>query len=529
MQIQNPVLCGFSPDPSLLRVGDDFYIATSSFEWFPGVQIHHSRDLVHFRLLAHALCRREQLDLLGVPNSGGVWAPCLSYDAGTFYLIYTVARSWGGAYGADTHNYLVTAPNVEGPWSSPRYLHSRGFDPSLFHDPDGRKWLLNMVWDHRAGKSQFAGIEIQEYSLSEQRLLGSPRRIFSGTPLGITEGPHLYRHGEYYYLITAEGGTASDHAVTCARSRELFGPYEVDPHNPLLTSRERPGLLLQRAGHASLVETNAGELYIAHLCGRPLGSERRCILGRETALQRCVWREDGWLRLAQGGNSPAEAVPAPALASAPWPLPASRDDFDQPNLSVHYQTLRTPADPSWLSLSARPSQLRLWGREAPSSNHEQSLVARRMQHFHCRVETLLDFTPTHFMALAGLLCWYDTRTHYYLAVTEDELLGRCLRLILVCAGVKHELCEPVPVPGSRRVLLQAHFAETTLRFAYALEGDPLSAIGPLCDATLLSDESPKGLEPFYGSFTGTLVALGVHDMSGARAYADFEYFSYEAG
>lgn len=511
----------------MLRVGDDYYIATSTFEWFPGVLIHHSRDLVHFRALTHVLTRTDQLVLSGVPNSGGIWAPALSHDGGTFYLLYTTVKSWGGGYGSDTHNFLVVAPHIDGPWSRPLYLHSRGFDPSLFHDRDGRKWLLNMVWDYREGKNRFGGIEIQEYSPAQQRLLGEPRIIFRGTQLGITEGPQLYRHAGYYYLITAEGGTGADHAVTCARSRALFGPYEVDPQNPILTSRGRPELALQRAGHASMVETDAGEVYLAHLCGRPVGPHRRCILGRETALQRANWTSDGWLRLAGGDAAPAVSVPAPDLEACPWPAAKARDDFDDEALSVVYQTLRTPADPSWLSLSARPSSLRLWGREAPSSQFEQSLVARRLQHTHCRVETLVDFQPEHFTALAGLLCWYDTRTHYYLAVTWDEQLGRCVRLIQTCAGVTRELCEAQPAQGSARVMLRAEFAGESLHFAFASEGEPARAFGPACDATLLSDEFPKGIEPFYGSFTGTLIALGAHDMSGARAHADFEYLSYE--
>ncbi len=527
LAITNPVLRGFNPDPSALRVAGDYYIATSTFEWFPGVLIHHSRDLVHYRPLAHALTRDAQLNLLGVPSSAGVWAPCLSYHEGVFYLVYTNVQSWGGAYGADTHNYLVTARQAQGPWSDPVYLHSRGFDPSLFHDNDGRKWLLNTVWDFRAGKPNFAGIEIQEYAEGERRLLGSPRKIFVGTECGITEGPHLYRRAEYYYLLTAEGGTGAEHAVTVARSRELFGPYEVDPHSPLLTSRGRPSLLLQRAGHASLFETETGEVYIAHLCGRPIGPERRCILGRETALQRCHWTADGWLHLASGQRYPAESVPAPSLPGAPFVDPSERDDFDEPALGVQYQTLRTPADPSWLSLEARPSQLRLWGREAPSSLHRQSLVARRVESAHCRATTLVDFEPLHFMALAGLLCWYDTRTHYYLAITWDEALGRCLRLFMTREGTTSELVSAVALVSGTRVLLHAELSATALNFSYAPEGEPLRGLGPSCDATLLSDESPKGLTPFHGSFTGAMFGLGVHDMSGGRAHADFEFFSYE--
>src|SRR5215471_3215085 len=213
--IHNPILRGFNPDPSIVRVGDDYYIATSTFEWYPGVQIHHSRDLANWRLLTRPLRRASQLNLLGDPDSGGAWAPCLSYADGLFYLIYTDVKRYGrttvaGASGAslrDFHNYLVTSSTIDGDWSDPVYLNSSGFDPSLFHDDDGRKYLLNMLWDQRPNQNRFAGIVLQEYSVTEQRLIGSRELIFKGTSLGLTEAPHLYRRNGYYYLLTAEGGT----------------------------------------------------------------------------------------------------------------------------------------------------------------------------------------------------------------------------------------------------------------------------------------------------------------------------------
>ena len=187
--IRNPILRGFNPDPSIVRAGDDYYIATSTFEWFPGVQIHHSRDLVHWRLLTRPLTRASQLNMIGDPDSCGVWAPCLTYAGGLFHLIYTDVKRYGrasqpGAGGAtfrDFHNYLVTSPDIEGPWSDPIYLNSSGFDPSLFHDEGERKYLVNMLWDHRPGANRFAGIVLQEYSAAERRLIGARRTIFTGT------------------------------------------------------------------------------------------------------------------------------------------------------------------------------------------------------------------------------------------------------------------------------------------------------------------------------------------------------------
>ncbi len=208
-----------------MRVGDDYYIATSTFEWFPGVRIHHSRDLVHWRQMPPPLRRPTQLNMIGDPDSCGVWAPCLSHDGEQFYLIYTDVKrygrtSTGGAAGAslrDFHNYMVTSKTIEGEWSDPVLLNSSGFDPSLFHDDDGRKWLVNMLWDHRPGHNRFAGIVAQEFSPKDRKLIGERVNIFKGTALGLTEGPHIYKRNGTYYLLTAEGGTGFGHAVTFAR------------------------------------------------------------------------------------------------------------------------------------------------------------------------------------------------------------------------------------------------------------------------------------------------------------------------
>ncbi len=240
--IHNPVLRGFEPDPVILRVGDDFYIATSTFEWYPGVRIHHSRDLVNWRSLGGVLDSRRLLNLTGVPDSGGIWAPGLSYADGLFHLVFTVVDTYAEGW-KDLPNYVTTAPSIEGPWSDPVPLHGRGFDVSLFHD-DGRSWLLNMRFDWRPERESFAGIEIQEYDRDRQVLLGEPRTISLGTAAGVAEGPHVYRKDGWYYLVHAEGGTGYEHGAAVARSRHLFGPYELDPAGPLLTSRHDPSLVL---------------------------------------------------------------------------------------------------------------------------------------------------------------------------------------------------------------------------------------------------------------------------------------------
>ena len=256
ISITNPILRGFNPDPSIVRVGDDYYVATSTFEWYPGVQIHHSRDLANWQLVARPLRRPAQLDMRGNPDSCGVWAPDLSYADGRFHLTYTDVKRYGRTTRSDRtdvslrdfHNYWVWCDRIDGEWSDPVHVNSSGFDPALFHDDDGRSWLLNMLWDHRPGHKRFAGIVIQQMCLNTGRLLGERHNIFGGSPLGFTEGPHLYKRDGYYHILVAEGGTERNHAVVMARSRSLFGPYDLHPDGPVLTARDQADGPLARAG-----------------------------------------------------------------------------------------------------------------------------------------------------------------------------------------------------------------------------------------------------------------------------------------
>jgi len=518
--ISNPILRGFHPDPSIVRVGEDFYLATSTFEWFPGVLVHHSKDLANWRPLTSILTRSSQLNMEGNIDSGGAWAPCLSYHDGIFYLIYTDVKSRMGAF-KDAHNYLVTAKEIRGPWSEPVYLNSSGFDPSLFHDEDGRQWLVNMIWDHRKGTNSFAGILLQEYSKEEKKLIGPKKNIFRGTQLRLTEGPHLYKRNGYYYLITAEGGTQYDHAVTMARSRHIDGPYEVDPANPILTSAGKPELELQKAGHASLVETQNGEWYMVHLVGRPV-KDKLCMLGRETAIQRCHWTDEDWLAVDGGADSPQSAVQAPRLPSHPFPVEPGLDHFGGTELGLQWNTLRIPASPDWLSLTARPGYLRLWGQESMSSTHRQSLVARRQQSMYCEAETSMEYRPEHYQQMAGLILFYDTRDYVYLRVTHHEELGTCIGIIQSINGVYNEILDrDIPlVEGTYR--LKAIIRREKARFMYAEQDGEWKGIGPELDVSHLSDEYAD-----YIRFTGNFIGMSVQDLSGERKHADFDYFRYD--
>jgi len=511
MKIKNPILRGFNPDPSIVRVGEDYYIATSTFEWFPGVQIHHSRDLRNWQLVARPLNRLSQLDMRGNPDSCGVWAPCLTYDDGVFYLVYSNVRSFQGVW-KDTPNYLVTTTDILGDWSEPIFLTASGFDGSMFHDNDGRKWLLCMLLDHRKGKF-FGGIVMQEYDSKRQRLIGKQYHIFDCTELGITEAPHLYKRNGWYYLITAEGGTEYGHAVTLARSRSIFGPYEVHPENPIITAANHPKNPLQKAGHADLVETQNGDWYAVFLVARPLTERGRCTLGRETAIERVEWRKDDWLYLATDGKE------------------NERDDFDKSSFNIHFQSLRVPIDESWLSLSERAGYLRMYGRESLSSLHRQSLVAQRVQDFRVEASTCVEFEPTHFQQMAGLVFYYNTYHYMYVHLMGDEA-DRKLLQIIVCD--KYEMTEildePIDVTGAKRVYLKGVFDHADIQFYYAIQENNWQNVGGVLDGSILSDDYVRDEENRYRpAFTGVFVGLCCQDLTGQGLQADFDWWEYREG
>jgi xylan 1,4-beta-xylosidase len=519
--ICNPVLRGSHPDPTVLRMGQDCFVVTSTFQWWPGLRIHRSRDLVSWRLLGHALTRPEQLDLRGMPDSGGVWAPSLSHDGRRFHITYSVVNLRGSFPTTGVANYLISAPEMTGPWSQPRFLNGSGWDPALFHDQDGRSYLLNMCLDQRPGRPATAGILIQELALPEGRLVGPVRRLFAGTALGCTEGPQLLRREGTYYLLTAEGGTSWNHAVTVARSATLDGPFVPDPAGPLLTSAGDPDLPLQKAGHGSLVQMPDGSWYLAHLCARPLGPERRCILGRETGFQQITWTAEGWPRLAGGGAHPRQRVAAPELSPDPVAPEPTLDHFEGPALGPRWSSLRVPPAEDWVDLRSRPSFLRLRGRESVQSLHAQSLVAQRLCSLRSRFETAVEFEPETPQQAAGLICCYDTRDLVYLCVTWDEQVGKCLVVDRVDRGLpRARPAPPVPLPAGRPSYLRAVFDGPVLRLAWSPDRERWAQVGPDLPATQLSDEHGD-----KDGFTGTFVGLAAQDLTWQSRWAAFDYFS----
>ncbi len=532
MLIRNPILTGFNPDPSICRVGNDYYIATSTFEWFPGVQIHHSRDLANWRLITHALRSTSQLDMRGCQNSAGIWAPCLTYADGIFWLLYTNVHHHGSGIVMDTPNYLVTAECIEGPWSEPVFLNASGFDPSLFHDADGRKYIVQMQMGEALTPVRFDGIFLREFAPLAGDWVGEPEKIWEGSQIGITEGPHLLKRDGWYYLITAEGGTSMRHAVSVCRSRDLRGPYEIHPDNPILTSFQKDELALQSAGHGCFVETGGGEWFTVHLSQRPLQrtgrpemereTNKSVPLGRETCIQKLRWDADGWPRLAHGDNSPRETVKC-GLIPHPWLPEVLRDDFDGPSINLHFQTLRELPDNSWLSLTRRKGWISLRGRDSLASCFDQSLVARRLQHFRASAETCLSFQPWNFKQTAGLIAYYDRFHYHYFRVTSAGK-GRVKLGVISSEDAKvsyvHAAELPIAAAGKLFLRIENRFAE--LYFSWSTDGNEWTKLDHIFEATMLGDwVSP------HSNFTGTFWGICCQDLSDRSAWADFDYFDYQ--
>jgi len=356
-------------------------------------------------------------------------------------------------------------------------------------------------------------------------MTGPIHLIFQGTAIGFTEGPHLYKRNGYYHLLTAEGGTGWGHAVTMARSRELTGPYELHPDSYVLTSRFRPDVELQRAGHGDLVETQNGETYLVHLCGRPIPNRGRCTLGRETAIQPMVWGENGWLRTLDGAGVPYTEVAAPALPEHVFPPSPEREDFDGPTLPLDFQWLRSPWPEELFSLTERPGHLRLYGMETVGSFFRQSLVARRQQ-AHCfSAATVMEFEPDRFQQMAGLICYYNSTKFHYLYVSHDEVMGKHIRVMSFLPDQVQgdAFSAPVAIPAGLPIHLRVEVDFERLCFACRVEGAEWTRFYGQHDASILSDEAAA---PGTPNFTGSFVGVCCQDLAGTRQPADFDWFEY---
>ena len=549
--IANPVLPGFSPDPSLIRVGEWYYLANSSFEWYPIVPIHRSRDLENWEFAGSFTGPKEMPDLRGLQDSAGVWAPSLSWSDGHFWLVFTVVRGFGGPH-KDMDTYISRSVDVAGPWSAPARVTTTGFDPSIFHH-DGRHWLLNMEWDHRpTGRGGFAGINVQQLSENGTATLGEPRIIHRRSEL--IEGPNLYSFDNRFYLMLAEGGTGQNHGIAMMRSDSLFGPYEPDPHGPVLTSRDDPTQELQKAGHGEIAVAQDGTLFLVHLASRwaEKGGKQYSVLGRETCIQRLKFTDDGWLRLEQGGWHPSLTVQAPETASdGGSSVPATvrfdgtdvargfggfapgKDTAGGTGLTVGWpwSTLRHPASPDWASLSDRPGWLRLHGRYSTDSVLDQSLVARRLVSPSLQVAVTVEARPSNFTQSAGLIFYYNTSSYFYLRTTVREVGGDLLpgdapteQILEVFERDPFKgLCSfgAVVVEPGVPLRLEGIVNGGSLQFFWSYPGQELQPIGPELDALQLSDDHGDVLR-----FTGAVVGVAAQDLRDREFTADFTDFQF---
>lgn len=523
-KIINPILRGFHPDASLVKVGSDYYIATSTFEWMPGVEIYHSKDLVNWELVAEPLQRISQANLTGNYNSGSIWAPHISYSEGKFWLLITDVKT--GNVFKDTLNYVLSTDDIYGDWGEPTFITASGFDPSFFHDDDGKHYIMSMLFDHRLDKKSFSGLVIQEYDIKQFKLVGKRQHFYYGTNLGVCEGPQLLKKDDWYYLLCAAGGTGYSHASTVYRSKNVTGPYEISPYHPLLSTKSDSKNPLQKSGHASFVEVDPKEWYIVHICARPLTERGACTLGRETALQKIEWI-DGWPRLSNRTFLPESEVEPPSIAKHVEQQTdfSSYCIFDEDILPNYFKVLRQPSDHR-INLKERSGYLRLYGEQSLTSLHQQTIVARRWQHFDFRAETEMEFEPKSFQQMAGLCLFYDTENWHYLFVSFDEVTKeKYIHLETACINKFSYRSKQVTIDQNLPVKLAVEVNRDQAQFYFAVDKEQFQPIGEIVEADHLSDDFIKSNGKL--AFTGAMVGVCAQDMDDHSSFADFNYFNYE--
>lgn len=504
----NPILAGFYPDPSITRAGDDFYLVNSTFAYFPGIPVFHSRDLVNWTQVGNVIDRPSQLrfDSLGV--SRGVFAPAISYHDGTFYVINTCVDCRG--------NFLMTATNPAGPWSDPIWLGFDGIDPSMFFDDDGKAYVVNngppvgtpLYSGHRA-------IWIQEFDTKAKRLVGERTLIVDGgvdinTKPSWIEGPHVLKRDGKYYLIAAEGGTGDYHSEVVFGANNVRGPYTPWSGNPILTQRHLDRNRtdpITSTGHADFVTTAAGETWAIFLATRPYANDTYNT-GRETFLMKVNWR-DGWPVITSGQDGVPYVAPKPKLPAQPAPkIPTHgnftvRDDFASKTLAPYWLQLRTPRDtvvdlsttPGWLSLAARPVSL--------SSRGQPSFVGRRQQHLNATATTAMRFTPERGGDRAGLVAFQSENNWYWLAVgrADGKPVVQVIERAWRTPNRPDSVLATAPLPNANgTVYLRIVARRGAYDFLYGTSPDRWTTLLKDADGTVLSTKAA-------GGFVGTLFAL----------------------
>ena len=504
MRYQNPVIPGFYPDPSICRVGEDFYLVNSSFEFFPGVPLFHSRDLVHWEQISYVLTRESQLPLAGCRTSGGIYAPTLRCHDGRFYMVTTNVTDGG--------NFYVWTDDIRGEWSEPVYVKQGGIDPSLFWDDDGTVYFQSTHTDGK-GESCIGQCTID---LATGEMLTPTRPIWYGTGGKCPEGPHLYKLFGKYYLMIAEGGTEYGHMETMARSDSPWGPFEGCPGNPILSHKDisPQDSLFQALGHADLTTDAAGRWWIVFHGIRPSQFMLHHI-GRETMIAPVEWDENGW-PVVNGGRCITEEMEVPGDGAARNNSFSQLDGFDGESLSCQWAYLRNPVRERY-TLTKRPGYLGLTaGPETLDELASPTFVGRRQQHFDVAAETVLEFSPKEENSEAGMTVFHTNQHHYDLVVAKKN--GS------LCAFVRkrvYDICtesEPVLLAEGKPLLLKIRADKFHYEFFAGTKGGDLSKVGEGC-TQLLSTEC------MICTFTGCFIGLFAQGKAGETAW--FDRFSYE--
>src|SRR5687768_740467 len=505
----NPILAGFYPDPSICRVGDEYFLINSTFAWFPGIPIFRSRDLVHWTQVGHVLDRPSQLNLDGRGVSEGVFAPAIEHRDGVFYVINTLVGAGG--------NFYVTADNPAGPWSDPKWLREvNGIDPSFFFDDDGRAYIVHNG-PPPDGKPLYDGhraLWLHEFDFKTGTTRsGSARIIVNGgtdlskKPVWI-EGPHIFKREGFYYLTAAEGGTGPEHSQVVFRSRDVWGPYETRG-KPILTQRHLPPSRpnpITCVGHADFVRTPADEWWAVFLGCRPYENNKTNI-GRETFLLPVSW-EDDWPIILDGDAAVPRVLKRPALPpQPPSPIPHHgsftwRDDFDSRSLSLVWNFLRTPQE-TWYSLSDKPGSLLIAPRPVDlSSKQNPSLIARRQQHANFTASTSVALGAAKPIG-AGLAA-FQNETHYFFLGVRVAQDGHREIFLERYAGKQ--------TPGAAEIIARANLprqpepvelkidgAGGKYSFSYKLSPGEWTTLKENVDGRILSSDVAGG---FVGTYLG---------------------------
>ncbi|AEU40476.1 Beta-xylosidase [Lactococcus cremoris subsp. cremoris A76] len=546
VKIKNPIIPGMAPDPSIIRVENTYYLATSTFHWMPGIQLYKSTDLVNWTLIDNVL-KKDKINLQGTNTPGGIWAPHLSYDIETkkYWLAYSHMVNMAGRE-FSSNSYMMWSENISGPWSEPIYLTSIGFDPSLFHDEDGRHYAAILEWESREGYQSPGHIVIAEISLENGEVLGQWKRVTQGfTTRGCAEAPQIYKHAGYYYLLLASGGTGYAHGVEIGRSKSIMGPYEPHPTGePIITSSPRhlfslgdpdaghfeiynPNSLIQKAGHGSLVDTPTGEWYITHLMSRPLPGTLLNPLGRETSIQKMRWNDDNWLEMEDGSNlAKIEVEGISGIEDLKLLNHDVQEYFEAPKYSNQFMTPYQAQTIEWVNTTERPGFLRIYGGDSFFSQVNPSIMATRATSFLYEIDTKVIFNPNHYSETAGVGLYYDSNNWVYLHITYSEITkGPVLSVLQAKLGERKEIFQPIiEVPSGTvelKIIYNMGFSEMYFRL---VDQEEWQLVMEKIDVTYLSDEGVNGESGEIGGFTGLFNFIGTVDAHQHDSFADFQFY-----